>query len=104
MGENSYAEKIKTANLMLAGLNAHLTELAKRGVTADDINNLQVAYTRINTLDTEQEALKSQAKAKTEELRQLMNQLDESMRELRKVVKLTMPQQYWGEFGITSQR
>lgn len=103
MGD-SYAEKIKTANLMLAGLNAHLEELAKRGVTAEDVAKLQAAYTKANTLETEQEALKAQAKVKTEELRQEMDGIDESMRELKKVVKMVMAQQYWVEFGITGQR
>jgi DNA-binding transcriptional MerR regulator len=104
MGDNSYAEKIKAANLMMAGLTAHLTELSKRGVSQADIEKLQNVYNKANTLDREQEALKAQTKAKTEELRQVMEKIDELMRELRKIVKLDMPQQYWVEFGITDQR
>jgi hypothetical protein len=40
---------------------------------------LQAAYTKANIMETEQEALKAQAKVKTEELRLEMDGIDESM-------------------------
>jgi hypothetical protein len=104
MGDNSYAERIKAAKLMLAGIGAHLPELAKRGVTEEDITKLQASYTKANSLDNEQEALRAQAKAKTEELHVEMDGMDGTMRELKKIVKMVMAQQYWVEFGITDQR
>lgn len=56
------------------------------------------------TLDNEQEALKARLKEKTPALLEKTTLAEKKMSELKKLVKLELPQETWKEFGIADKR
>jgi len=102
--KTSQAEVFKFARLMIAGMTAHSEELTKRGVDATYVSGIQTELTASETLDAEQETLKAAAKTKTTEFNARFAELQKALGEAKKLVKMTIPQEGWVEFGITDKR
>ena len=68
MARSSYAEQLKAAKVMVAGLKANAARVAKRGLTASFIDRLDKTFANVMSLDNEQEDLKARLKMKTTEL------------------------------------
>ncbi|MBN2351761.1 MAG: hypothetical protein JXD23_04255 [Spirochaetales bacterium] len=104
MARSSYAEQLKAAKVMLAGLKANSARLSKRGLTADFINKLEQTFTNVMTLDNDQEDLKAKLKSKTAELKKQAKVQLKMLSEATKVVKLEMEKESWKSFGIQASR
>jgi molybdenum-dependent DNA-binding transcriptional regulator ModE len=104
MPRKTYAEKIKDAEVMSAGLLNNAEKAGKRGLGADFTDKLRNNLQKVITLNNEQERLKSTLKQKTAELDATMTELDVQMSEARKLVKIEFPQPQWKEFGIDAKR
>jgi len=102
--KSSYADQINAARLLLGGLRNHATALARRGLDAAFTTNLDTLLTDAQTLNGEQEALKSRLAEKTTALNAKLDQLRKAASEVKKVAKLDLPKESWREFGITDSR
>lgn len=102
--KNSYAEQINDTKVMLAGLNAQLERLAKRGITTETIAELQNIYDEVRNIDNEQEALKARLKEITELLTRRLKEMRDRYNVAKKIVKLELPKESWKEFGIKDKR
>ncbi|MFA4907072.1 MAG: hypothetical protein WC602_02250 [archaeon] len=100
----SQAETVKFAKLMVAGMQAHATELTKRGIDEAFITGVQTNVSSLERLDAEQEALKATVKAKTAEFNVIYSEVLKTTGEAKKLIKVTIPQSGWIEFGITDKR
>jgi hypothetical protein len=100
----AYAEQISDAQVMKAGLTAHFNELEQRGISPQFINTLDGRISSSIEQNNTQERLKADLKAATATLDALLKELNASMSEATKVVKLQMPQEQWKEFGIKAKR
>lgn len=96
----SLADTVNKAELMLKGLQANATEVAKRGLTAESLSTMQEAIQEMKERNAEQEKTKALLKMQTEAFNEKMEELSES----KKVVKLSLPQAQWIEFGMTDKR
>ena len=102
--KKNYAEVISQAQVMATGLKTNQTEVAKRGIGADFVAELEKARTEAIALNDEQERLKAELKLKTEALNAKMDIIYTKLSEARKVVKLSIPQAQWLEFGISDKQ
>jgi len=102
--KSSYANQINTARLLLGGLRNHATTLARRGLDADFTTNLDTLLTDAQTLNAEQEALKSRLAEKTTALNAKLAELGKAAAEVKKLAKLDLAKESWREFGITDSR
>lgn len=102
--KSSYADQINAARLLLGGLRSHAKALAKRGLDAGFATNLDTLLTDAQTLNAEQEALKSRLAEKTAALNDKLSELGKAASEVKKVAKLDMPRESWKEFGISDAR
>ena len=100
----AYAEQISDAQVMKAGLAAHLDELQQRGISPQFIDTLDEQTNKAIEQNNVQEKLKADLKAATAALETMLKGLNASMSEATKVVKLQMPQQQWKEFGIKAKK
>jgi hypothetical protein len=100
----SYAESIKDAEVMSAGLLNNATQAETRGLNAEFTGRLKSTLSSSITLNNEQEKLKADLKMKTAELDAMMKSLNAQVTEARKIVKIEFPQAQWKEFGILSKR
>ncbi|MBN2401068.1 MAG: hypothetical protein JXN64_01590 [Spirochaetes bacterium] len=104
MPRKTYAEKINSAKVMLAGLKQYSDRVGKRGLNADFISGLVTLHKNAQELDNEQEDLKAKLKEKTAVLDDVVVALDKKMSEAMKAVKLEMEQETWRTFGIQASR
>jgi predicted AAA+ superfamily ATPase len=104
MARSSYAELLKAAKVMAAGLRDNASRVAKRGLTASFIDKLEKTFGNVMNLDNEQEDLKAKLKMKTAELAKQSKALRDQLSEARKVVKLEMEKETWKSFGLQAKR
>jgi hypothetical protein len=104
MAKNSYAEDIKSAEVMFAGLEAHTEQVAKRGLDVGFIQKMNNDLRAVVKLNNEQEALKSELKQKTADLDAKMSELKAAVSQARKLVKMDFPKEQWTAFGIDVKR
>jgi len=88
MPAGTLATQINKARLMAEGIRANLTQLQKRGVTAEHAATGGELAARLERLDQEQEALKSQLQAKTAEVTAAQAALHGWYAESRSLVRL----------------
>ncbi|MDR2145815.1 MAG: hypothetical protein LBE91_05075 [Tannerella sp.] len=100
----SFATQINNAQVMSAGLKANLEALEKRGINEEFIAVLDANLNSIIERNNAQERLKAELKTSTAALEALLTDLNKTMTEAVKVVKLGAPQEQWKEFGITAKR
>lgn len=102
--KRTYAEILNRAKLMIAGMQTHAEELTKRGIDAGFIAGMQTNASNLEKTNAEQEALKANLKTKTAEFDAYYLEMQKTMAEAKKLIKLTIPQSGWIEFGITDKR
>jgi len=100
----SYAKQIDDAQVMLAGLKSNIDALAKRGMTAEFVANLETGTANAIAQNNAQEKLKADLKMATASLDATLATIQKAMSEATKVVKLELPQPQWKEFGIHAKK
>ncbi len=104
MRKQSYAEIIYINELMVNGFKNYTEQMAKRGISEEFTGKmLQVGEVALK-LNDEQESLKAKLKMTTAELEKLLTELLRMQSEIKKTVKLALPQESWVAFGIKDKR
>ena len=103
MANQSYSKKMSDAQVMLSGLKAH-DELARRGIDAAFIGNLETKINSSIELNNEQERLKADLKSKTAALDSEVSAMMALVAEAQKMVKTDIPKDQWKEFGIQAKK
>lgn len=103
MAKKSYSESISQAKVMIDGLTGNTGNLPK-GMDEAFIKNLTDSRTKVVSLNSEQEKLKADLKAKTAELDAEIANMMKLYSEAKKRVKMDFPQEQWKEFGINDKR
>lgn len=101
MAGKTLAEIAFKTKTLIAGLRAHGDI---RGVDEAHINELEQKLNMVNSTDSEQEALKAAQKTKTAELKNLVKELKTMHLHSTQLVKMSVPQEGWKEFGIDASR
>ena len=104
MSRQTYAETVNTNKVKAAAIRAHQVELSPRGIDEAFATEMENLVTSIETLNSEQEALKAVQKSKTAELNAALKILKGKSSEADKVIKMVLPKERWIEFGITAKR
>lgn len=100
----SYAERMDEITVMVDGCTAHQERLSKRGLTQELLTRFIEQQGKVRRINSEQEALKARLKEKSAELEAECAVLFKIAAEVRKIIKLEMPQESWKEFGIQAKR
>lgn len=104
MPGKTFAETTNDVKTMLAGLKANPDVVSKRGIDADFVSKFGSVLDKINKLDNEQEALKARLKTKTAELDEQLANILAMYSEAKKVVKMSVDQTGWREYGIEDKK
>jgi len=104
MSKNSFAETTNELKTMIAGLKANPDAVAKRGLDAEFTAKMEKNLEVLKQLDNEQESLKAKLKTKTAELDAEVANLQALYSEAKKVVKMSVDQTGWREFGIEDKK
>ncbi len=96
----TFAERLMTAKNMLAGLTAHASDLAGRGITKEVLDQMNQLYERAIELDDKRNALKARSQEATSETEETMSELESLCSDAKKIVRMEMPEESWPEFGF----
>ena len=102
--KRTFAEIVNKSRLMIAGLRNNAAEVNRRGIDASFITEYENELQELERLDAEQERLKAELKMKTEAALTKRKQVESKLSEAKKVVKLSLPQAKWVEFGMEDKR
>lgn len=95
---DSYSVKITNARVMADALKQNTGAVTK--VDQAFVTEFEIIKDRAEALNTEQEKLKADLKAKSAELDAEMKSLTERYNFVKKRVKMDIPQAQWKEYGI----
>ena len=104
MPGKTYAETTNDTKTMLSGLKNNLDTVARRGIDKDFISRMESSLEIVKQLDNEQEQLKAMLKTKTTELDAELVKIKAMLSEAKKVVKMSIDQAGWREFGIEDKK
>lgn len=99
---DSYSTKITGSKLMVDALNANPGEVTK--IAPEYVATFEELRNRAEALNTQQEKLKAQLKAKTAELDATMKDLTKCYNEVKKRIKVDVSQPKWKEYGISDSK
>lgn len=102
--KKSFAEKVKRAQLLIAGVTNHLADLAHRGIDTAFVTEFNNRYNQLIEAHNTQQAYKARLKEETKACEELRKKLREYARTAKKLVKLQIPQVSWVEFGILDKQ
>lgn len=103
MARKSFAETIMDIKVMVAGLKGINNNLPA-GVKPTTPTEMETKIGKLEQLNSEQEGIKAQLKAKTEEIDQLMKELESQAADTKKRIKLDIPPSNWKSFGIDDKK
>ena len=90
---------------MSSNMKLNVEKISRYGIELPAFTNeMDADLLQADVLNNEQERLKSELKAKTEELNALMLKLEKNYAHGKKVVKLAEPQANWVAYGITDKK
>jgi hypothetical protein len=99
----NYANFLKEAGLVLAGMTANADILAKRGLDAEFVATYGNKMKELTTAFSEQAAMKARIMEKTNQRLALQTEMYDMFRLARKTVKLALDKESWREFGINDR-
>ncbi|MGD2089099.1 MAG: hypothetical protein PVH61_23175 [Candidatus Aminicenantes bacterium] len=102
--QESYANKIEFARLMVSGLRNHLEQLSRRGLDEAFVNELEELVKTASNKKHRQASLKAQLKKETATLNQVIKELGQKVSGAKKIVKIDIHQPLWKGFGIKDKR
>lgn len=103
MANKSYADSITEVQFMISGLKNHKDNLPA-GLDEAFIKDLERLKEEVEAINNEQEILKANLKAKTEESVTKQKEMQSKVVLARKRVKLDIPQSLWIGFGIEDKK
>ena len=104
MARQTFSQAVSNFRTMASGITTRLSSLTGVGITADDAVSVKALADELDALNAEQEELKAQLKAKTDELNAVLKAANAKNADLTKRIKIVVPQEEWVAFGITAKR
>lgn len=100
----NFSQAVSDFRTMASGITTRVTSLEGVGITAIDATKMNTYADELDALNSQQEELKAQLKAKTDELNTKMKEAKAKNAELTKRIKIVTPQEEWVAFGVTAKK
>lgn len=104
MANQTFSKSISDFRTMAGGITTRVTSLTGVGITAADATAMNTFADELDALNSQQEELKAQLKAKTDALNNKMKEAKAKNADLTKRVKIAVPQEEWVAFGVTAKK
>lgn len=101
----SFGELLKNSTIMSDNIKLNAQKVGRYGIDIPAFTDeMDSDVSRADALNKEQERLKSELKAKTEELYAVTDKLTQSYSLAKKTVKMAEPQANWVGYGIDDKK
>ena len=104
MATKAFSQHVSDFRTMSSGITTRLTSLSGVGITAADATAMSAYADQLDALNSQQEELKAQLKAKTDEMNAILKNAKAKNADLTKRVKIAVAQEEWVAFGVTAKR
>lgn len=99
-----FSQSVSDFRTMASGITSRVASLSGVGITAADATAMSTFADELDALNSQQEELKAQLKAKTEALDAKMKEAKAKNSDLTKRIKIAVPQEEWVAFGVTAKK
>ena len=96
----TFAQRLVSAKNMIAGLGAHTSELSKRGITQEVLDQMSGLYEKASKLDDDRNALKARSQEATTQAEETISDLETLCSNAKKVIRMDFAKETWPEFGF----
>lgn len=104
MANQTFSKSISDFRTMASGITTRVASLSGVGITAADATAMSTFADELDLLNSQQEELKAQLKAKTDAFYAKMAEAKAKNSDLTKRIKIATPQEEWVAFGVTAKR
>jgi hypothetical protein len=101
---NSYAQWIKRAHNMISGINEHQQTLSANGLNELSAQAIDTIINDCKAVENQQEIMKGKLHEQTQQLDIKMANLKDVLSKYTLIIKATIPQKRWIDFGIEAKR
>lgn len=96
--------QIEKSRNLIEGLRRHVREMGERGVSANEINEMEQAVSQLAEVNEEVDRLREELSPKVKKMNQMLAAVKSAYTESKKMLKGYYPQERWPEYGIPDKR
>jgi hypothetical protein len=96
--------QIEKSRNLIEGLRRHVREMGERGVSNEEINEMERTVVMLSEANAEVDRLRDELTPKVKRMNDLMAAVKASYAESKKTLKGYYPQERWQDYGIPDKR
>ena len=96
--------QIEKSRNLIEGLRRHVREMGERGVSSDEINEMEKTVEMLSEANAEVDRLREVLSPKVKKMNDLLTLVKASYSESKKTLKGYYPQERWLDYGIPDKR
>ena len=96
--------QIEKSRNLIEGLKRHVREMGERGISNEEINQMERAVAQLAEANAEVDRLREELSPKVKEMKEKMAVVKAAYVESKKTLKGYYPQERWPDYGIQDKR
>lgn len=96
--------QIEKVNTLIKGLNSNANEMAKYGITSNDIAEMETLNGKLTEANKECDAIRAELSEKVKAMNTTLIQVKERFQETKRTIKNNYPQYDWAKYGVMDKR
>ncbi|MBR1447209.1 MAG: hypothetical protein IJ588_00485 [Prevotella sp.] len=96
--------QIEKSRGLVVGLRKHLSEGEGRGVTAQEIDQMEQTLSELEAANREVDRLREELAPKVKHLNEVLTQVKVAYADKKKTLKGFYPQEQWAAYGVPDKR
>jgi hypothetical protein len=96
--------QVEKSSVLLKGLRNNIAELANKGITANQLNEMESDLKALKAANEECDHIREGLSAKVKAMNAILNHVKDSFADKKKVVKGYYTQEEWNRFGVMDKR
>lgn len=96
--------QIEKVNSLIKGLNNNAAEMAKHGITSNDIAEMVNLNGKLTEANKECDAIRAQLSEKVKAMNITLILVKKRFQEIKRMIKNNYPQEDWAKYGVMDKR
>lgn len=96
--------QVEKSSVLLKGLRDNISELTNKGITSDQLNNMEADINALKAANMECDKIREELSAKVKRMNAIINNVKKTFLEKKKVIKGYYPQEEWIRYGVMDKR
>ena len=96
--------QIEKSRNLIEGLRRHVREMGERGVSNNEINEMEKTVAMLSEANAEVDRLREELTPKVKQMNEVLARVKEAYADKKKTLKGYYPQERWADYGIPDKR